>query len=127
MTTYITTLVTLGVIDAVWLFSTAGFYKTKLGHLFADKPNLIPAVIFYLIYTAGLVHFVINPALKSGFNWMQILGAGAFFGLIAYATYDLTNNATMKDWPVLITVLDIVWGMVLTGVVSLIVVWIPRF
>ncbi len=127
MITYITTLGVFLVIDAVWLFSTAGLYKAKLGHLMASTPNFVPAALFYLIYAAGLMHFVIGPAIKSGASLMHVALAGAFFGLVAYATYDLTNHAVMKEWPVLITILDIIWGTILTSLVSCIVVWIARF
>ncbi len=123
---YFYTLITLALIDAVWLFSTGAKYKEWLGHLFASTPNFIPAIIFYLLYTFGLVYFVINPALKNGASLAQVCITGALFGLIAYATYDLTNHATMKDWPYFVTIIDMVWGMILTGITSVIVVYISK-
>lgn len=126
MKTFVTTLLTIAIIDAGWLFSMGGWYKTKLAHLFASSPNFIPAILFYLIYAAGLSYFVINPAVKNGMGWMQIAATGAFFGLVAYATYDLTNQATLKSWPFIVTFVDMAWGAVLSAVVSLFVVWISR-
>jgi len=124
---YIVTLLTLAVIDSAWLFSMGSKYKTWLGHLFADSVNFYPAIIFYLIYTFGLVFFVISPAMKQGTSLLNILLYGALFGLVAYATYDLTNHATMRDWPLHVTLLDMAWGALLTGVTSVFVVYIINF
>ena len=82
-------------------------------------------VAFYLLFILGLMVFVIQPALASG-NWLQALLAGLFFGLVTYATYDLTNLATVKDWPILITVLDLLWGSFVSGVTALLSFWIIR-
>lgn len=107
-------------IDMVWLTSIAkSFYAKQLGYLMAKNPNLFAALIFYLIFTAGLVFFVITPALDKRM-WTHALLAGAFFGLVSYATYDLTNLATVKDWPVIITIVDLIWGTVLSAAVSVI-------
>lgn len=109
---------TLGVflaIDSVWLlFLAKKFYSEQLGYLMAISPNLIAALIFYLLFTAGLVFFVIHPALASESGRYALL-AGLFFGLVTYGTYDLTNQATIRDWPVLITVVDLCWGSFVTG------------
>lgn len=121
---YFATLVALAVIDSIWLFSTAAFYKTKLAHLFASQISYAPAVVFYLLYVFGLMYFVIGPALQNHSSLGKVLLAGAIFGIVAYATYDLTNQATMKEWPMLITFLDIVWGAILTSAVSTLIVWI---
>lgn len=126
MITYIISLLTLAVIDAVWLFSMGSKYKTWLGHLFADSVNFIPAVIFYLIYTFGIMFFVVSPALKQGTSLLNIFLYGALFGLVAYATYDLTNHATLRDWPLHVTLLDMAWGALLTGATSVIVVYITN-
>jgi uncharacterized membrane protein len=83
------------------------------------SPNWTAAIIFYLLYLAGIVFFVINPALEKQ-SWKFALFAGMFFGLITYATYDLTNLATLKDWPITITVIDLAWGTTLGGLVSII-------
>jgi uncharacterized membrane protein len=103
----------------VWLTLIAkNFYAKKIGYLMASNPNLIAAFIFYLLFIAGLVFFVITPALDKN-NWTHALLAGAFFGLVTYATYDLTNLATVKDWPLIITVIDLIWGTVLSATVSI--------
>ncbi|NDC22356.1 DUF2177 family protein [bacterium] len=105
-------------IDAVWLSVVAkNFYKNNIGHLMAKKPNFLPAVIFYALYILGLVFFVITPAIeKDSVNYA--IGAGAFLGLLMYATYDLTNNATLKAWPAKVTIIDMIWGATITSVVS---------
>lgn len=105
-------------IDMVWLVIIAkNFYAKQIGHLMAKNPNLLAASIFYLIFVAGLVVFVIAPALDKKL-WNQALIAGAFFGLVTYATYDLTNLATVRDWPLIITIVDLIWGTVLSAIVS---------
>lgn len=115
----VTFLVFLG-IDAIWLGLIAkNFYSKTIGHLMADKPNLLAALIFYLFYVFGIIVFAINPALKEK-NPMVALQLGALLGIIAYATYDLTNLATLKNWPLHVTVIDIIWGTFLTGSVSLV-------
>lgn len=81
--------------------------------------NWLAAIIFYLLFIVGLVVFVISPAVEKN-SWIHALLYGAFFGLITYATYDLTNLATLKDWPVLVTVVDLIWGTVLAASVSVI-------
>jgi uncharacterized membrane protein len=126
MKTYIITLITIAIIDIGWLFSMGSKYKTWLGHLFADSVNFVPAIIFYLIYTFGLVFFVISPAMKQGTSLLNIFLYGALFGLVAYATYDLTNHATMRDWPLHVTLLDMAWGALLTGATSVIVIYITN-
>jgi uncharacterized membrane protein len=102
-------------IDMIWLVVIAsGFYKRQLGELLAARPNWVAAVIFYLLYVLGIVVFASQPA----DNGWQALGLGALFGLIAYATYDLTNLATIRDWPVTLVVVDLVWGAALSAVVA---------
>ena len=115
----VTFLVFLG-IDAVWLGIIAkNFYSKTIGHLLSDKPNLLAALIFYIFYVFGIIVFAINPALKEK-SPITALQLGAFLGFIAYSTYDLTNLATMKDWPLHVTIIDIIWGTFLTGSVSLV-------
>ncbi len=105
-------------IDMIWLTLIAkNFYAKHIGFLMTKNPNLLAAFIFYLIFIAGLVFFVITPALDKKM-WTQALLAGAFFGLVTYATYDLTNLATVKDWPLIITVVDLIWGMAVSATVS---------
>jgi len=102
------------VIDLIWLgFIAKKLYKKELGHLRKEKINWTAAVVFYLMYIAGLVFFVINPALTGEGLGYAALG-GALFGLVAYATYDLTNLATMKGFPSKIAVIDLIWGTCVT-------------
>lgn len=115
---YLLSLVALLVIDGVWLGLIARqFYKDNIGHLMARKPDLRPAIVFYLIYVAGIIIFAVQPSL--GYDTaMHAALLGALLGGLAYATYDLTNAATLKDWPVRMTVIDILWGGFLTGMVA---------
>lgn len=102
-------------IDAIWLLLVAkNIYSKYLGYLMAKNPNLIAALVFYLILVAGMLYFVITPALDKS-RWQDALGSGLFFGLVTYATYDLTNLATVKDWPITITVIDLAWGSFVTA------------
>ena len=112
---YVATLVVVGACDFVWL-STVGtsVYRPRLGNLLLDKPLLGPAVLFYLVYCAGIVIFAVAPALRGG-AWGRALGMGALFGFFAYATYDLTNLATVRGWSGTVTVLDIAWGACLSA------------
>jgi len=117
---YIIALLTFLGIDTVWLtFVAKNFYAKQIGYLMAKNPNLIAALIFYLIFIAGLVFFVITPSLEDK-NWTKVLISGAFFGLVTYATYDLTNLATIKDWPITLTIVDLIWGTTLSASVSII-------
>lgn len=121
---FIIRLVTAGAIfaaiDAVWLSVVANkFYKSQIGPLLLEKPNFIAAVLFYVIFLIGLVVFVINPSLIAG-NWRVALGLGALFGFVTYATYDLTNLATLKGFPIKLVVVDLLWGTSVTSVVSVV-------
>ena len=101
-------------IDAVWLTTmTNRLYKPILGPILADKPDMKVAVAFYLIYIAGIVFFAISPALRDGGLARAALN-GAVLGFIAYATYDLTNQATLNVWSSRLTLIDLAWGTVLT-------------
>ncbi len=105
------------VIDLIWLtLISRKIYSQYLGSFMGDV-KWVPAIIFYLLFVVGLVFFVINPALAKE-SFLTAMFTGMFFGLITYATYDLTNLATLKDWPVVITVIDLAWGTVLGGLVS---------
>ena len=117
---YFITLFVFFVIDMIWLGLVAkGFYRRNLGPLMTPKVNWISASLFYLLFIVGLLVFVVRPALVSEAP-LHALFYGALFGLISYATYDLTNLATLKDWPLLVTVADLIWGTFLGGVVSFI-------
>ncbi|HZK61866.1 MAG TPA: DUF2177 family protein, partial [Anaerovoracaceae bacterium] len=108
------------VIDMVWLLLVAKkFYQEQIGFLMRPDINWLAAIIFYLLFIVGLVTFVISPALEKH-SWLSAIIFGGLFGLITYATYDLTNLATMKDWPLLVTVVDLIWGTVLAASVSVI-------
>ena len=105
-------------IDMVWLGVVAkNFYAKQIGHLMKTDVNWIAAIIFYLIFIVGLVVFVITPAMEKG-SWTHALLFGALFGFVCYATYDLTNLAVTKDWPLLVTIVDLIWGAVLASAVS---------
>lgn len=106
------------VIDGVWLALVAkNFYATQLGFLMKSDVNWTAAILFYILFIIGLAVFVIAPSMEKG-SWVQALVLGAFFGLVTYATYDLTNLATVKNWPMLVTVVDLIWGMTVSATVS---------
>ncbi len=107
-------------IDMVWLAVVAkNFYQQQIGFLMKPDINWMAAIIFYLLFITGLIIFVITPAMVKQ-SWVHALLFGALFGLVSYATYDLTNLATVKDWPYLVTVVDLIWGSVLAASVSVI-------
>ena len=106
-------------IDMVWLGVAAkNFYAKNVGFLMKANVNWAAAILFYLLFIAGLVVFVVTPAIEKG-SWVRALFFGALFGLITYATYDLTNLATLKDWPLVVTVVDLIWGTTLAASVSI--------
>ena len=105
-------------VDMIWLgLAAKTFYAKHIGFLMKADINWVAAILFYLLFIAGLVVFVVAPAVEKG-SWARALLFGALFGLITYATYDLTNLATLKDWPLVVTVVDLIWGMVLAASVS---------
>ena len=115
---YLATLVAFFAIDMLWLGLVAvSFYQAQIGHLMADSTNWGAAILFYLLFLGGLLYFVVVPGLQAG-SLRATLPRAALFGLITYATYDLTNLATLKDWPLLVTVVDLTWGVVLCLLVS---------
>lgn len=106
------------VIDAVWLVAVANkFYKQQLGELLKPKPFMPPAVLFYALYVVGIVFFVLEPALERS-SVLYAAGAGAFLGLLMYATYDLTNWSTLKRWPARVVWVDLAWGAFVTGLTA---------
>jgi len=121
--------ITLGVfflIDMIWLVLVAkGFYRRHLGSFLSPDVRWGAALLFYLLFIAGLLVFVVRPALLRGAPF-EALFFGALFGLICYATYDLSNMATLKNWPLVVTVVDLVWGTVLGGAVSVLSAVIGR-
>lgn len=106
------------IIDAVWLgIISKNLYKKELGHLMSKKPNFIAAGLFYLLFLVGLVYFVINPSIINN-DLPKLFISSGLFGLITYSTYDLTNLATLKDWSLKITIIDLIWGTTLSILVS---------
>lgn len=115
---YLSTLAVFFVIDMIWLgLAARGLYRKYLGFLLSPSPNWTAAILFYLLWVAGLLVFVVVPGLQAG-SVKKVLLLGALFGFLTYATYDLTNQATLKDWPLTITVVDLLWGTTLATAVS---------
>ena len=115
---YVVVLFVFLAIDMVWLvFIARPFYSKHLGYLMAEKVKLAPAFLFYMIFVAGILFFVVYPAIAKG-QWTYALFAGIFYGLITYATYDLTNLSTVKNWPILVTAVDLIWGCLVSALTS---------
>ena len=115
---YLITFIIFLVIDFIWLGAVAkNLYRDQLGFLMKENFNMVAAFAFYILFTAGIVFFVLNRATAIS-SWQYALFAGMFFGLITYSTYDLTNLATIKDWPLMITIIDLIWGTFLGGLTS---------
>lgn len=116
---YIASLVVFGVLDAIWLMTmTSRLYRPALGEILLGDLRIAPAIVFYFLYPVGLVVFAAMPALRSGSAGMA-LAYGALFGLLAYATYDLTNYATLRNWTLQITLIDLAYGTVVAALTSL--------
>lgn len=117
-TTYIAGLIAFLVIDFIWLkYIALSFYREQIGHLMLDKPNLGIALLFYLVYVVGVVILAVNPALEKG-QWTTAVLYGGLLGFVAYGTYDITNLATLKTWPPIVAIVDMIWGTVLTASVA---------
>jgi uncharacterized membrane protein len=101
-------------------------YKEQIGHLMTDQIRWGAALLFYCLYLGGLVFFAIFPAYKQN-DWPMALLNGALFGLICYATYDLTNLATLRGWPIKIVIYDLLWGTFISAATSLITFWIGTY
>lgn len=124
---YLATLLAFFAIDMVWLGLVArSFYSKHLGYLMTPQTKWIAAIVFYLLFIGGLLVFVVVPGLQAG-SLPRTLLMAAFFGLVTYATYDLTNLATVKDWPLVITIVDLLWGMTLSVLVSLVSFLVGRW
>lgn len=114
----------MAVLDGIWLTLVArNFYRDNIGHLLGDATNWPPAILFYVIYTIGAWFFATQPGVDDGSAITAAL-RGAAFGFVAYATYDLTNHATLRGWPSLVTVVDMAWGTILTATVAGVAAWI---
>jgi len=121
---YLIALPVLVAMDMLWLGIVAkNFYRQQIGFLMKPDVNWPAVIVFYLLFIAGLVLFVITPSMEKH-SWVHALLFGALFGLIAYATYDLTNLATMKNWPLIVTIVDLIWGAVIAASVSVITYFI---
>ncbi len=121
LTYFIAAIATVAVflgLDFLWLSKiAAGFYKKCLGSLLLERPHLSVAVLFYVIYCAGLIFFCVLPALDAE-EWTSAAFRGAFLGLIAYGTYDVTNLATLRGWSAIASIVDLVWGMTLSAIAA---------
>lgn len=115
---YLTTLILVVLVDSIWLGLVAqNFYQQQLSLVLKAQINWLPVVLFYLIFSFGLALLVVRPGIKIR-NIEQVLIQAAVFGLVAYSTYDLTNWATLRNWPVLVTIVDLIWGVSLTTIVA---------
>jgi len=116
---YAFALVPMLAIDGVWLtVMSKRFYAPRLGELLAESPKIVPAVVFYAVYLLGVSILVVVPAVNDKAGYLEVVLRGALLGLVAYGTYDLTNQATLKTWPTVVTVVDLAWGAMLTAAVS---------
>lgn len=114
------------VLDMIWLTLTASrLYRPRIGEIMADTVNIAPAVAFYLIYLTGVFVLAILPAAEAN-SWKRLLVHAAVFGFCAYATYDLTNQATLKTWSTTITLIDLAWGTFVTTAAASIGFWVMR-
>lgn len=117
---YLASFGTFLLIDTIWLsFVASWFYQEQIGFLLSKSPNIVAAGAFYALFIVGLLYFVVLPALKVKKTKLPtVLFAGGFFGLVTYATYDLTNYATIANWPLLLVIVDMIWGTVLSAAVA---------
>lgn len=121
------TLIVFFAIDLVWIGVVAkNFYSATIGGLLRDQVNWLAAILFYLIYIGGISLFVLLPALESGSSVMRVAVTGGLLGLFAYATFDLTALALLKNWSVVVTVVDMIWGTLLTGSTAAASFWIVQ-
>lgn len=121
---YVVTAIAFLAIDSVWLTNMANvFYRPAMGDMLAPSFRLAPAIVFYVIFVFGLVFFAVRPGLLAGNGAVTLLN-GALLGFVAYATYDLTNQATLKNWSWTLTIADLIWGTVLSAVSAYIGYWV---
>lgn len=124
--TYLLTLVVFLALDSLWLGLVAPrFYQAQIGFLLAEKPNWLAAGLFYLLYPTAMAYFVVMPGVRED-SLIKSALRGAFFGLVTYATYDLTNQATIAGWPLLVTLVDMLWGTCLSAATALVSVSLGR-
>jgi uncharacterized membrane protein len=116
---FLGTCIAMLALDALWLSVMSGkFYRPRLGNLLAANFKIAPALAFYAIYLVAVTRFAVLPALQEG-GWERAALDGALFGLAAYATYDLTNQATLREWSAAVTIVDLLWGALLTSASAL--------
>ena len=118
LTSWLAALVVIAVLDALWLgLVSREFYKARLGQLLLEQPVWSIAILFYLIHAAGIAVFAVPPALATG-SWITAAIYGAFFGFCVYAAYDITNLATLRGWPMTVSLVDLAWGAAVTAVAT---------
>ena len=123
---YLAALVTLAILDALWLgVVSREFYKARLGQLLLDQPLWWAAILFYLIHAVGVAVFAVPPAVAAG-TWTAAVLYGALFGFCVYAAYDLTNLATLRGWPMAVSLVDLAWGAVVTAAATLVAFLVVR-
>ncbi|MHC1716616.1 MAG: DUF2177 family protein [Candidatus Dojkabacteria bacterium] len=116
---YALTLFVFLAIDFIWLnFIAKNLYAQKIGHLLAENPNLIAALIFYVVFIVGIIIFAVIPGYESK-SLVKVILLASLFGFLTYSTYDLTNLATLKNWPLSITIIDLVWGTSISTVTAI--------
>ena len=124
---YLAALTLLLALDAVWLGSVFGpYFYARVGAAALDSPRWLPAAAFYLLYPVGVMAFAVLPAPGNGGSWRHAMARGALLGLVAYATYDLTNLATLKAWTPALALIDIAWGTFATAVSAGVAAWAAR-
>ena len=121
---YIISFLVFVAVDAIWLTNANQFYRQHIGHLMQDEPNLASAAVFYLLFLAGINLFVLHPHATSSYKIISLYGAA--FGLVTYATFDLTSQAVFKEFPTIVVVVDLCWGMILSTSICVITTWIMR-
>ncbi len=113
---YLLLLIFLGILDGIWLgFIARPFYVKHIGAIMRDTLYWPPALLFYFSYAAGVLFFVVFPAIEKG-SVLRAITTGAFFGFLCYMAYDFTNHATLKDFPFIVVIADIAWGMIVTAI-----------
>ncbi|OFW98418.1 MAG: hypothetical protein A3D94_04145 [Alphaproteobacteria bacterium RIFCSPHIGHO2_12_FULL_66_14] len=123
---YLVALAVLAVLDALWLgLVSREFYKARLGHLLLDRPIWSVAILFYLIHAAGIAVFAVPPAVTAG-TWSAAALYGALFGFCVYAAYDITNLATLRGWPMIVSLVDLAWGTAATAAATLVAFLVVR-
>ncbi|MDP1841675.1 MAG: DUF2177 family protein [Reyranella sp.] len=123
---YLAALATLAILDALWLgVVSREFYKARLGQLLLDQPLWWAAILFYLIHAAGIAVFAVPPAVAAG-TWTAAALYGALFGFCVYAAYDLTNLATLRGWPMAVSLVDLAWGAAVTAAATLVAFLVVR-